>query len=231
MGGESAVTYARRIREESKDVRAASRSIRHDSAAVRSASRRTRTQAAQVRGRAEPYASVVGTCAGEPVSILVRQDGSVSGGDQRRFYDPLRATLAVARGCDRVTSISFQRAAWRPPVPPAEMAALWVVESSPTWSFLSMDESTDGDVHRVRLRGELDIASAADVEARLVEIAGSTVELDLSQLQFIDARGMAALVSARRRIADAGSDLRIVGATGSVRRVLSLVNLDGILDD
>lgn len=64
-----------------------------------------------------------------------------------------------------------------------------------------------------------------------MEVAGSTVEVDLSQLGFIDAHGIRALLSAKHRVTRGGNDLRIVGATGIVRRVFTLVNLDDVLDD
>lgn len=118
LDGESALSYSRRVRAENQRIRAASRSARHNSQALRAVSSRTRTEAAQARGVPVPYARVVGTWAEGPVRFLVRRDGSVSGNQVRRFHDPLRATLAVARGCDRVTSISFERAGWRPIVPP-----------------------------------------------------------------------------------------------------------------
>lgn len=229
--GRPAISYPGRVRTESQHVRAESRSIRQESRTLRSASARTRAQATQARGVRAPYARVVGTQAGRPVRLLVSQDGSVGTGRQRRFRDPLRATLAVARECDSVTSIVFARAGWRPIVPFAEAAALCDEEPSDTWPFFSMDESSDGATHRLRLHGELDLASAAGLEERLVAMAGSTVEADLSQVRFIDARGIAALVSARRRIAEAGSQLRVVGATAPVRRVLALVELESILDD
>lgn len=102
---------------------------------------------------------------------------------------------------------------------------------SSTLPPLSVRVENVGDLHRVLLRGELDMASATDVEARLVETAGSTVEVDLSQLTFIDARGIRALLSAKCRTTREGDHLRIVGATGMVRRVFTLLDLDGILDD
>lgn len=150
----------------------------------------------------------------------------------------LGATSPLTRSSDAATQCQLDRIAAAVEGTPGGLRTAMLQTSagagrppSPTWPFFSMEESTDGDTHRVRLHGELDIAPAAALEARLVEIAGSTVELDLSQLRFIDARGIAALVSARRRIAESGNHLRVVGASGLVRRVLSLVDLDGILDD
>lgn len=250
-----------------------------------------------------PYPRVVGTHIGAPAHVLVGRNGTVYI-EPGRASDPLRATLGVARACEHVTSISFDRVGWRPGVPfvqaaahfdgelqqPCEVPAAgepvaggldegvtglifdaglaaasalsrttddyvrtqlsYIVEildhalaelRSAIFKVASGDLDSPrlvsakyeevGDVHRVILDGELDMMSAAEVEARLVARAGSTVEVDLSSLTFVDARGIAALVSAKRRIAAGGDYLRIVGAHGIVRRVFTLVDLDDILDD
>ena len=54
------------------------------------------------------------------------------------------------------------------------------------------------------LHGELDIVSAYDLALALVEVAGSTVVVDLSDLTFMDSTGISALVMARKRILDDG---------------------------
>ena len=50
------------------------------------------------------------------------------------------------------------------------------------------------DIHVVALRGELDVVFADGLADALVEVAGSTVVVDLSGLTFIDCSGVAALV-------------------------------------
>jgi anti-anti-sigma factor len=52
----------------------------------------------------------------------------------------------------------------------------------------------------VELHGELDIASVDGLTDALVEIAGSTVVVDLSGLTFMDSTGIGALVMARNRV-------------------------------
>ena len=56
------------------------------------------------------------------------------------------------------------------------------------------------DVHIVALHGELDIVSAYDFALALVDVAGSTVVVDLSDLTFIDSTGISALVMARNHV-------------------------------
>jgi anti-anti-sigma factor len=85
-------------------------------------------------------------------------------------------------------------------------------------------------VHVVALSGELDTAGADYVSEVLVEVAGSRVVADLSGLTFIDAAGIAALLSARRQISARGHELQLRGATGIVRRVFESVGLKELVD-
>ena len=87
----------------------------------------------------------------------------------------------------------------------------------------------DGAHVVVTLRGELDIANAADLEAVLSEAAARNphVIADLSDLTFIDCASLGVLVRARTRARAAGGDLVLAGARGKVWRVLALPCLAG----
>ena len=61
------------------------------------------------------------------------------------------------------------------------------------------------DLHIVALHGELDLASADGLAEALVEIAGSTLVVDLADLSFMDSSGIGALVVARNRIRAKGA--------------------------
>jgi len=82
----------------------------------------------------------------------------------------------------------------------------------------------------VMLRGELDIANAADLGAVLSEAVARNphVIADLSDLTFIDCAGLGVLVRARTRAREAGGDLVLAGARGRVLRVLALPCLAGV---
>ncbi len=82
------------------------------------------------------------------------------------------------------------------------------------------------DVHIVALHGELDIVSAYDFALALVDVAGSTVVVDLSDLTFIDSTGISALVMARNRIRADGLGQLVLTRPGEVvRRTLEIVGL------
>jgi anti-sigma B factor antagonist len=88
----------------------------------------------------------------------------------------------------------------------------------------------DGAHVVVTLRGELDIANAADLGAVLSEAVARNphVIADLSDLTFIDCAILGILVRARTRAREAGGDLVLAGARGRVRRVLALPCLAGV---
>lgn len=82
-----------------------------------------------------------------------------------------------------------------------------------------------GDVHVVRFSGVLDIASAADLPELLVQIAGSTVVVDLTDLSFMDSSGLSALIVARKRIAVDGDSLVLSRPQPGVLQVLEAAGL------
>lgn len=88
----------------------------------------------------------------------------------------------------------------------------------------------DDGAHVVTLRGELDIANAADLGAVLSEAVARNphVIADLSDLTFIDCASLGALVRARTRAREAGGDLVLAAAHGRVQRVLALPCLAGV---
>ena len=116
------------------------------------------------------------------------------------------------------------RRADRPPgnSPPATFGGNGLVVS-PEFSITTRDLP---GLHILVLHGELDIMSADDLALALVEVAGSTVVVDLSDLTFIDSSGISALVMARNRIVADGRGLLVLTRPGGiVRRALEIVGL------
>ena len=75
--------------------------------------------------------------------------------------------------------------------------------------------------------GELDLANAAELEARLAQAhrPGTTVVLDLRDVTFIDSSALAVVLSAHRRLLRTGGALRLVHPADSVLRVLRICGL------
>ncbi len=82
----------------------------------------------------------------------------------------------------------------------------------------------------VHLKGEIDIATAEGVYARL---ASSVVEnctvVDLSEVAFIDASGVNALVGALRIAAGSQRHLLVASPPRQLSRILDVLDLHGVL--
>jgi anti-sigma B factor antagonist len=87
-------------------------------------------------------------------------------------------------------------------------------------------------IHIVSLHGELDMASADGLAEALVEVAGSTVVVDLADLKFMDSSGIGALVVARRRVLSEGmGQLVVTRPTEIVRKAMEIVGLGAWIVD
>jgi anti-anti-sigma factor len=91
---------------------------------------------------------------------------------------------------------------------------------------------TGADGGTARLSGELDRAAVDGLWAALDKLQGQgfrRVELDLSDLDFLDAAALAALVRADRRFREARTSLVLVGLRAPQRRMLEITGLDRVL--
>jgi len=85
----------------------------------------------------------------------------------------------------------------------------------------------------VTLSGEIDVACAEEVTSALVEAAATEPAprwlcCDLSAVTFFDSTGLSALVTARQACEARSIQMAVIGATGSVARVLQLTALDTV---
>jgi anti-sigma B factor antagonist len=88
-----------------------------------------------------------------------------------------------------------------------------------------------GDLPLLRVRGELDIYTAPRLkEAVLAALEGGATSLaiDLSEVQFLDSTGLQVLMSAKKRTAERGGDVYLLGVAGQIRRVFTLLSLERI---
>lgn len=97
---------------------------------------------------------------------------------------------------------------------------------------LTIQVATRHSTRTLALSGELDLASAETLAAELRDAEGngvSLIQLDLSDLAFIDSTGIAVLVAAHHRLTsgDGKPGLEVVPSRASeVQRVMSLTGLD-----
>lgn len=93
----------------------------------------------------------------------------------------------------------------------------------------------DAGPGRIRLRvvGDVDLATAdtlADALLRAVQGATGPVEVDLSDVGFLDARGVAVLVRAGAAAGTHGGVLRLLSPRPPVRRVLELTRVAAVCE-
>jgi len=87
----------------------------------------------------------------------------------------------------------------------------------------------DDSLYVIELYGELDLASAPDVEraiARAEETSAVTILVDLSGLEFIDSSGLRALLTESRRSSTGTDRLRFLRGVGQVERTIALCGLN-----
>lgn len=79
---------------------------------------------------------------------------------------------------------------------------------------------------------EVDITNAPGLRGALLEAAAvspRTLIVDLSQTTFCDTAGIHALVSAHKQAQADGGELRLVIATPTVMRILTITGLDNVI--
>ena len=97
---------------------------------------------------------------------------------------------------------------------------------------LTMRSGREGDVHTIALFGELDLATADEVERELRRVEGSdarSIVLDLSGLTFMDSTGVRLLVNANTRARTDDCRLTLVRGPAAVQRVMELSGVDELL--
>ena len=85
------------------------------------------------------------------------------------------------------------------------------------------------DERVVAVRGELDIGTAPELRAALMEAIdqypGERLIADLEGLEFIDSAGLGILIGGRKRAQAEGGDLVLVDTGRNVARILELTGL------
>jgi len=103
---------------------------------------------------------------------------------------------------------------------------------SPGVTGFAVELGTDTIRPSLRLRGELDIATAGqlrDALRGLIRGGRQGVVLDLGELDFLGAAGLNVLAWAATALSRVGGKIIIVNASSIVRRVLSVTGLDHTL--
>jgi anti-sigma B factor antagonist len=105
------------------------------------------------------------------------------------------------------------------------LTALRSLDESP-FGVAEEDEGAEGQ-RVVRLRGELDVATAPEFERALLRLRPQRqrVVLDLAELRFMDSTGLRILLKARRAAAEDGWILVLRSVPPNIRRLLELAGV------
>jgi anti-sigma B factor antagonist len=93
-------------------------------------------------------------------------------------------------------------------------------------------EPRQGQSAVVRLKGRLDLLTAAEVKQQLSEIVKSghsQLVVDMTSVSFLDSSGLGALIGGLKAARVAGGDLRLAGAGEQVRYILEISTLERVL--
>lgn len=97
---------------------------------------------------------------------------------------------------------------------------------------LTIRSVREGVVHTVALTGELDLATAGDVDRVLEQVEATDAEsivLDLSGLTFMDSTGVRLVVTAHGRSRADANRLTLRRGQAAVQRVMELSGVDVLL--
>jgi anti-sigma B factor antagonist len=100
------------------------------------------------------------------------------------------------------------------------------------WRPFQCDVDAEAAHVRVTPRGELDVATAPEVEQRLGEVRDSGADhvlLDLRQLSFMDSTGLRVVMRADAAARADGHTFEVVPGIPAVQRVLELAGVTGQL--
>lgn len=83
----------------------------------------------------------------------------------------------------------------------------------------------------LQLIGRLDTTTAADAEAKMVEVAGrfDTLTLDMAQLEYVSSAGLRALKRAHITMRRKGGTLQVKNVTKPVMEVFEITGFAGML--
>jgi anti-anti-sigma factor len=102
-------------------------------------------------------------------------------------------------------------------------------EQGVAFGELTMRSERERDRHTITLSGEIDVASAGDVEQELARVEATTasaIVLDLSEVTFMDSTAVRLLLTADARSRQDGRRLALRRPSASVLRVLRLVGIE-----
>ncbi|MDD2485310.1 MAG: STAS domain-containing protein [bacterium] len=93
--------------------------------------------------------------------------------------------------------------------------------------------SVDEVIAVVEIGGEMDVFTSPAIKKKVTEVIDSGrrfIIMDLGGVTYIDSTGLGLLISILKRVREKEGDLKIVGVTKQVQKVLDITGLNKILE-
>lgn len=98
---------------------------------------------------------------------------------------------------------------------------------------LKVSSSIEAGAGKVVVSGEVDVSNAETVRAELQQLLESadvtSIEVDMSDVPYIDSTGIGVLVGASHRAGELNKPFTATGVQPNVARVFGMLGLDGII--
>ncbi|EHF02049.1 STAS domain-containing protein [Olsenella sp. oral taxon 809] len=94
---------------------------------------------------------------------------------------------------------------------------------------ISITSGRRGETSVLSVVGEVDVSNASELRDaldRAIEEGPASIEVDFSEVPYIDSTGIGVLVGAAHRSADANATLSVTNLQKNIARVLSLLGVD-----
>lgn len=95
----------------------------------------------------------------------------------------------------------------------------------------ALDIDTEHDAATVRLKGELDVASAPmlrDALVHLISEGRTRLTFDCGALEFVDSTGLGVFIGARARALAANGSVALTGVRPALQRLLTVTGIEGL---
>ena len=89
---------------------------------------------------------------------------------------------------------------------------------------------SNGNIARIRLTGELDVAKEQQLAAQLEAArTADSIIIDLTDVTYIDSSALRCFVKLKKQVRDRGRDpILLFGLRPALRRLFEITNLDGV---
>ena len=97
---------------------------------------------------------------------------------------------------------------------------------------MSYPEKSENDVLIITANGEIDLENSGGLREQIASAldANTAVSINMSDVNYIDSSGVAALIESKQRAGEGGKEFKIIKTSEAVLSVIKLAKLDSFFD-